>query len=105
MGEMRALDALLPHPDVARVERDVVARGAGAEHHHAAALDHQARHRKSRLAGMLEHNVDVALAGDVPDRLAELPRLLDPVGVFGRADLRHGAPALELLAVDDAARA
>ena len=42
MREVRALDALLPHPDVARIEGDVVAGGAGAEHHHAAALDHQA---------------------------------------------------------------
>src|ERR1700730_18394815 len=74
MREMRALHALLAHPDIARVESDVVARGAGAEHDHAAALDDEARHRERRLAGMLEHDVDVALAGDVPDRLAEAPR-------------------------------
>jgi hypothetical protein len=32
---------------------------------------------------MLEHDVDVALAGDVPDRLAEAARFLDPGIVFG----------------------
>ena len=102
MREMRALDALLPHPDVARIEGDVVAGGAGAEHHHAAALHDEARHRERLLARMLEHDVDVALAGDVPDRLAELARFLGPVVVFGRVHLRHLAPALEVLAVDDA---
>ena len=40
--EVRALDALLAHPDVAGVEGDVEAGGAGAEHDHAAALHHQA---------------------------------------------------------------
>ena len=93
MREVRALDALLPHPDIARVEGDVVARGAGAEHHHAAALDHQARHRERRLAGMLEHDVDVALAGDVPDRLAEAARLFHPGVVFRRADLAASRPS------------
>src|SRR3984893_4194165 len=100
--EMRALHALLAHPDITRVERDVVAGGAGAEHDHAAALDDEAPHRTRLLAGMLEHDVDVALAGDVPDRLAEAPRLFHPGVVFRRADLGHGAPAFELTAVDHA---
>src|SRR5579864_4317114 len=102
MGEMRALHALLPHPDIARVEGDVVAGGAGAEHHHAAALDHEAGNRERRLARMLEHDVDVALAGDLPDRLAEAPRFLHPDIVFRRPDLGHRAPAFELAAVDHA---
>src|ERR1700692_78581 len=102
MGKMRALDALLPHPDIAGVEGDVVARGAGAKHHHAAALDDQTGDRKRRFARMLEHDVDVFLAGDVPDRLAEAARLLDPGIVFRSADLGHLAPALDLTAVDDA---
>src|SRR3954447_17332767 len=51
---------------------------------------------------MLEHDVDVTLASDLPDRLAELARLFRPRGVLGRADLRHLAPALEFAAVDDA---
>src|SRR5262249_59052645 len=100
VGDRRALDAVLPHPDVARVEGDVVARGAGTEHHHAAAFHDQARDRERRLAGMLEHDIDVALAGDVPDCLTELTRLLDPGIVVRRADLRHLAPAGNLLAVD-----
>ena len=102
MREVRALDALLPHPDVARVEGDIEAGGAGAEHHHAAALDHHRRDREGLLARMLEHDVDVALAGDVPDRLAEAARFLGPVVVFGGVHRRHLAPALEVLAVDHA---
>src|SRR3954463_532854 len=102
MGEMRTLDALLPHPDITRVESDVVAGGPRAEHHHAAALHHQAGDREGRLARMLEHDVDVALAGDVPDRLAELAGFLDPGVVFRRADCGHLSPAGEILAVDDA---
>src|SRR5499426_643472 len=42
VSEMRALHALLPHPHITRVEGEVVARGAGTEHHHAAALHDQA---------------------------------------------------------------
>src|SRR6516164_3542804 len=102
VGEMRALHALLPHPHIARVEGEVVARSAGTEHDHAAALHDQAGDRERRLARMLEHDIDVALAGDVPDRLAELARLLDPGIVVRRADLRHLAPAGKLLAVDHA---
>ena len=102
VGEMRALDALLPHPDETRVEGQVEAGCAGAENHHAAALDHEARGREGRLAGMLEHRVDVLLAGDVPDRLAELARLRHVGAVFGRVDLGQLAPAVEVLAVDDA---
>src|SRR6266404_2982655 len=102
VGEMRALYALLPHPHIARVEGDVVARGAGAEHHHATALHDQTGDWERRLAGMLEHDIDVPLAGDVPDRLAELARLLDPGIVVRRADLRHLAPTGKLLAVDRA---
>ena len=59
MGEMRALDALLAHPHEARVEGEVVAGGAGAEHDHAAALHDEAGDREGLLAGMLEHDVDV----------------------------------------------
>src|SRR6476659_711788 len=96
---MGALDALLPHPDITRVESDVVAGGPGAEHHHAATLHHQAGDRERRLARMLEHDVDVVLAGDVPDRLAELACFLDPGVVFRRADLGHLTPTGKILAV------
>ena len=65
MRKVRALDTFLPHPDIARVEGKIVAGGAGAEHDHAAALDHHGRDREGRLAWMLEDEVDiVALAGD-----------------------------------------
>ena len=85
VGEVRALHALLVHPQIARVHGEVVARGAGADHHHAAALDDQHRDRKRRRARMLEHEVDVvALAGDLPDGGAELARLLEPGVVLGR---------------------
>ena len=71
---MRPLDALLAHPDESGVERQIEAGRAGAKHHHAATLDHKARDRKRLLAWMLEYDVDVLLAGDVPDRLAEFAR-------------------------------
>src|SRR6185312_16581862 len=100
--EMRSLDALLPHPDVARIERDIEAGGAGAEHDHAAALDDHRRDREGRFARMLEHDIDVALTRNLPDRFAETPRFLGPLIVFGRVDLRQLTPAIELLAVDDA---
>ena len=75
VGEVRALHALLVHPQIAGVHRQVVARGAGADDDHAAALHDEHRDRERRLAGMLEHAVDVvALAGDLPDRRAELAR-------------------------------
>src|SRR5262245_53458665 len=51
---------------------------------------------------MLEDDVDIPLAGDVPNGLAELPRLFDPRIVFRCADLRHLPPAGKLLAVDHA---
>jgi hypothetical protein len=64
---------------IARVHGQVVAGGAGAEHDHAAALHDEARDREGRFARVLEDEVDVvALAGDVPDRLAELARFLQP---------------------------
>src|SRR5262249_61132926 len=88
MGEMRALYAFLPHPDITRVEGEIVARGAGAEYHHAAALHDQAGDREGRLAGMLEHDVDIALPRDVPNRLAEPTPLLHPAVLFRRAAFR-----------------
>src|SRR4051812_17311129 len=51
---------------------------------------------------MFEHNVDIALSGDLPDRLAELARFLGPGVVLGRIHGGHLAPALEFLAVDRA---
>src|SRR6185295_6093388 len=99
-----ALDALLPHPDEACVHGQIVAGGAGAEHDHAAALHHEAGDREGLLARMLEHEIDVdALAGDAPDRLAELAAALHVIVIAGRiVDVGQLAPAIEFAAVDDA---
>ena len=96
VGEMRTLHALLVHPQIARIHGEVVARGAGADHHHAAALAPPGpRPGKVDFARMLEHHVDVvALAGEGPDRLAELARVLQPVIVFRRADLAASGPSI-----------
>src|SRR5271169_3069237 len=69
MGEMRALDTLLAHPDEARVKGQVEAGGAGAEDHHASAFDHETGDRKGLLAGVFKDDVDVLLSRDVPDGL------------------------------------
>ena len=104
---MAPLDTLLAHPHEARVHGQVEARRAGAEHHHAAALHDEAGDREGLLAGMLEHEVDVvALAGVLPDRPAELAALLHVFGVTRLVvDVGELAPAVEIVAVDDAARA
>ena len=56
------------------------------------------------LARMLEDEVDVvALAGDVPDRLAEFAAFFHVVGIAGGVvDVGQLAPAIELAAVDHA---
>src|SRR5208283_2976773 len=61
VGEMRALQALLPHPQVAQIDGCVVARGAGAHDHHAAGVADEDRRRDGGLAGVLEHDVRGAL--------------------------------------------
>src|SRR5215472_18971769 len=99
---MRALDPFLAHPHIARVKGNVKSRGPRAEHHHAATLDDQARDRKRLLAGMLEYDVDIALAGDAPDRLAKFARFFDPGVVGRRIDRRHRPPTIKVLAIDDA---
>src|SRR5262249_40263041 len=94
------------HPEIARVHGEVIAGGAGTDHHHAATLHHQHGDRERRRPRMFEHEIDVvALASDLPDGGAEFARLLEPGIVFGAADLRQLAPAIELRAVDDAASA
>ena len=102
VGEVGALHPLLPHPEIARVEGEVVAGGAGADHDHAALLHHEDRDRERRLARVLEDDVDVALAGDVPDRLAEARASLSHSSYSGVPTFGICAPALELLAVDHA---
>ena len=102
MGKVTALNTFLVHPKIAYIECAIKAGGARANHDHAALFADQCRHRERRLARVFEHHIDVvALAGDVPDRLAEFTRFLEPVGVFGGVDGGQLAPALEILAVDD----
>jgi len=57
------------------------------------------RQETGNVASPGEHDVDVVLAGDVPDRLAELAGFLDPGVVFRRADLGHLTPTGKILAV------
>jgi hypothetical protein len=107
VGEVRALQALLPHPVVAQIERRVVAGGAGADHDHAAGLGHEARGRQRGLAGVLEHDRRALLLAErVPERLAEIARALEPQPVLELvAPARQLAPVAELAAIDDADRA
>ncbi len=98
--EVAALDPFLSHPDVARVEGDVVAGGAGAEDDHPAASDDVAGHGEGGLAGVFEDDVDVDIARDVPDGLAELADFLHPGAVgLGVLGVRHLPPAVEVLPV------
>ena len=53
---MAALEALLPHPVIAEIHRDVVAGRAGADHDHAAGGARESRGRQGGLARMLEHD-------------------------------------------------
>ena len=102
MGKVRPLHAFLVHPQIARIHRQVIARGAGTDHHHAALFADKNRGRKGCLAGVFKHHVDIhALAGDVPDRLAELAHLAEPFLILWRVHNRHLAPAIEILAVQN----
>src|SRR6185436_15527536 len=98
---MAALEALLPHPVIAEVERDVVARRPGADDDHPPGSAQEFRCRKGRLAGMLEHDLRARLLAErVPDRLAERARALGPFAVrLGVGRVRHLAPVLEIVAV------
>src|SRR5262249_17513215 len=100
--EMRSLDALLSHPHIACIERKIVACRSCTEDNHAAALDDKARHRKRLFARMLEYDIDIALSGNLPDRLAEAARFFRPRAEFRRVYRRHLSPALVFLAVDHA---
>src|SRR3954452_15440325 len=55
--EVRADDLLLAHPQVADVEVEVVARGAGADHDLAERLDRQHRRGERGLTDVLEDDV------------------------------------------------
>src|SRR5262245_9120667 len=102
MRKMRALNAFLTHPYIARIECEIVTGGPRTEDHHTAALDDEAGYRKRLLTRMFEDDVDSALARDVPDRLAETARFLCPVIELWRVHRGHLAPAFELFAIDHA---
>jgi hypothetical protein len=102
VGEVRALHALLAHPEEAGVHGEVEARGAGADDDHAAALHDKHRDRHRCFARVFEDDVDILGASDLPDGFAELAGFLHVVVELGRVHLRKLAPALEVGPVDDA---
>ena len=70
VGEVRAEDLLLAHPQVADVEVEVVAGGGAADHDLAERLHDQHRGREGRLADVLEDDVG-GVAEDLLDPLGE----------------------------------
>lgn len=102
VGKVRTLHALLAHPQEAGIHGQVEAGGAGTDDDHAAAFHHEDRDREGAFAGMLEHDVDILLAGDLPDRLSELAALAHIVAEFRAVHLRQLSPAIEVLAVEHA---
>src|SRR3954454_3662430 len=101
IGEVRAQDLLLLHPQVAHVEVQVEARGAGADDDLAERLDGEHRRGERGRADVLEDDVGGA-AEDLLDRLAEPARLLEArLLLFGRLAALAHHPA-ELAAVDEA---
>src|SRR3954469_21951894 len=76
VGEVRADDALLAHPQVADVEIERVAGGRAADHDGAERLDDEDAGRERRASDVLEDDVRLApeLLGDL---LGEAPRLLE----------------------------
>src|ERR1700675_4437107 len=104
---MTALEALLPHPVIAQIHRDVVAGGARADHDHPARGAEKARGRQRGLARMLEPDARARwLAERVPDGLAEGAGALGPLAVrLAVLGVGHRSPVLEVVAVDDPGRA
>jgi len=89
VGEVRADDLLLPHPQVADVELELVAGGGAADDDLAELLGHQDRGREGLGPDVLEHDVGIVATGELADLLAEPARLLRPLA------------EVELAAVDD----
>src|SRR5437899_1135321 len=70
--EVRALETLLTHPEVAQIHGGVETTGAGANHHHAARVADENRRRYGVLARVIEDDARCApLAEDIPDLAAE----------------------------------
>ena len=99
---MRALQPLLPHPQVPQVDGGVVAGGAGADHHHAAGFADEDRGRDRRFARMLHDQRRVALfAQRFPEGGTEGANALQPAGI-ARVVLPMGQhpPVVEVAPVD-----
>src|SRR5438874_6278996 len=104
--EMRALQPLLPHPEVAQVDGRVEAAGPRADHDHSARVAPEDRRGDRVLARVLEHDAWApALAQDLPELCPECPRPLRPPGerLIVRPVRQH-PPMVELFAVDAALR-
>src|SRR6266581_6352570 len=104
VGEVRALKALLPHPEVAQIGDRGVAARAGADDDHAARVADEDRGRHGVLARVLEDDARApALAHHLPEGGAEGARALQPLAVALRVlPVRRHPPVRELLAVDAA---
>src|SRR5690242_17281371 len=100
---MASLEALLPHPVVAEIERHVIARCAGANHNHPAGRAHEFRRGQRRLARVLEYDARTCPFTDrIPDRLAERTRAFRPLAVGLRVSgIGHHAPVVEQATIDD----
>src|SRR5438552_4554285 len=82
VGEVRALEALLPHPEVAQIGDRGVAARAGADDDHAARVADEDRGRHGVLARVLEDDARApALAHHLPEGGAEGARALQPLAV------------------------
>src|SRR5277367_2923459 len=104
VGEVRALQALLAHPQVAQVGDRVVAGGAGADDDHAARVADEDGSGNGVFTGMLEDDARIlALANDVPDGFAEGAAFRGPLVVrHGILPVRHHAPVQIFFPVDAA---
>ena len=104
VGEVRADDLLLPHPQVAHVEVEVEPSRAGADHDLAERLDDEHRGGEGGLADVLEDDVG-RVAEDLLHALRELARDLEArLLLVGRLVAGAHHP-LELVAVDVVHRA
>ena len=105
VGEVRALQALLAHPEIAQVDRGVIPGRARADDHHAAVVADEDRGRDGVLTRMLEDDSRVAaFAEHVPERLAEGASTGGPGGERRVvAPVGDHAPVREVAPVDVAA--
>src|ERR1700691_1264603 len=106
VGEVRAEDLLLAHPQVSDVEVEVDAGRAGADHDFAERLGGEHRGREGRFADMLEDDVG-SVAEDLLDALGEAEGDLEAgLLLLGRlAALAHHARELAPVDVIDGAQA